>query len=139
MEPGKSNGYYSTMEWLIFKTDYSAEEVKAKYQAFKESRPGNKPWLDIYDFEEVPGWEEMWVVMAGDEYRAQHHATEDLALFLSTVIKPGDYVVLTFIGDSGWPWRYLIRSMEVDKLEMTWTLSGGIPLDDFLKKEGLKK
>ena len=132
-------GYYSSMEPLEFKTDYSAGEVKAKFQAFKDNRPNNSPWLDIYDFEEIRDCQELSVVMDGDDYYAKHYASEDLALFLSTVIKPGDYVVLTFIGDNGWPWRYLIRSMEVDKLEMTWTLSGGIPLDDFLKKEGLKK
>ena len=46
-------GYYSTMEPIEFKTDYSAEEVKAKFQAFKDNRPNNSPWLDIYDFKEI--------------------------------------------------------------------------------------
>ena len=44
-------GYYSTMEPIEFKTDYSAEEVKAKFQAFKDNHPNNTPWLDIYDFD----------------------------------------------------------------------------------------
>ena len=132
-------GYYSTMEPLEIKTDYSAEEVKAKFQAFKDNRPNNSPWLDIYDFDKTPGCQDLSVVMVGDDYYAKHYASEDLALFLSTIIKPGHYAVLTFLGEDGETWGHLIRSMLVDDLRMKWTLSGDIFLDDLIEKEGLKE
>jgi hypothetical protein len=132
-------GYYSSMEPLEFKTDYSAEEVKAKFQAFKDNRPNNSPWLDIYDFDEIRDCQELSVVMVGDDYYAKHYASEDLALFISTIIKPGHYAVLTFLGEDGETWGHLIRAMQVDELRMQWTLSGDIFIDDFLEKERLNQ
>ena len=132
-------GYYSSMEPLEFKTDYSAGEVKAKFQAFKDNRPNNSPWLDIYDFEEIRDCQELSVVMDGDDYYAKHYASEDLALFLSTVIKPGHYAVLSLTGEDLETWGYLIRSMLVDDLRMKWTLSKGRLLDDLIKRKRLSQ
>jgi len=132
-------GYYSTMEPLEFKTDYSAEEVKARFQAFKDNRPNNSPWLDIYDFGEIPDSKELSVIMVGDDYYAKHYASEDLALFLSTIIKPGHYAVLSFIGENCETWGYFARAMLVDDLRMKWTLSAGMLLEDALEMEWLSQ
>ena len=132
-------GYYSSMEPLEFKTDYSAEEVKVKFQAFKDNRPNNSPWLDIYDFKEYPDCPSLSVVMVGGDYYAKHDAGEDLALFISTIIKPGHYAVLSFIGEDFETWGYFVRAMLVDDLRMQWTLPGGRLLDDLIKRKRLNQ
>jgi hypothetical protein len=67
-----------------------------------------------------------------DDYYGKHSTDKALAKFMATIVTPGKYGTLTFEGEDGEDWGYLIGRNEIRRLRKEWVLDGGVLLDDFL-------
>ena len=131
--------YYSTISIPEFKSDYTEEEIREKALEFAQSLDKYTRWW----FEDEGGYvflkDRNEVFLEMDEYYGRHHATEELAKFVSIVIKDDDFVILREdLEDGDGVYEWLISKDKVREIEHVQYVDG-MQLDEFLKKNFYEK
>jgi hypothetical protein len=122
--------YNSWMEKRSVPTDLTAEVANDLFRVFCDGNP-DAAWLTQYTFEPTE-YGELAVGMPDDDYYGRHYADRALAEFMATIIRPGEYATLTFKGEDGNAWGYLIGRDGIQRLRTEWVLEDGTKLVEFL-------
>jgi len=134
-------GYYSIIKFDGFKTDFAQGEFEGHMKSFVEGRNslqkayglGNVVNLDMYRFDVKDGY--AFFSMPGEDYLAKHSNDQELAEFVSEVIRPFTRTYMEFIGESGERWGYAIESGRIRSLEYHDPTVNGVPLSRWLDNE----
>lgn len=104
------------MRPCTFETDYTPEELERKFEEFAAKVDEEmRSWLLQYCFEPL-GDGSVEVLPRDGDYYGKHYACKYLARFISTVIRPGTYALLEFVGEDDECWGYFITAGRVDPL-----------------------
>jgi len=114
-------GYYSTMDYCQFKSEFNKKELDAKIQEFL-SKTDEQDYNFFYEFElfsekSQEGLYTYEVVPQGGDYYTKHYSESPLAQIISTLIAPWEKTTLEFVGEDGATWGWAIESGKVFKLE----------------------